>query len=218
MLLNLVPIDLIVKSPRVWFLVGFHRHCSTFQLSGKTSESNFFKPHMVNLWVWENVLVPISVTLGKCHQATEAGQILPCPHDKVRIAHLIAPKLNMNISLVILPNLNKFWRKSVKNIFVNSFVKFQMSFSPTKHSICYTLGMVGTVDVKQKGNESTGYYTDYGTFDLDLWPWILKVKLHLRNGTSRSNLEFPISQPKMVQFARNKKQTYRLNARPQIGA
>ena len=37
---------------------------------------------MVNLWLWENFLVPISVTLGQGHQATEPGQILPCPHDE----------------------------------------------------------------------------------------------------------------------------------------
>ena len=54
------------------FLVRFRRLCrrhsaKTFQLSGKTPEANFFKPHMVNLWVWENFLAPISVTLGKGH-------------------------------------------------------------------------------------------------------------------------------------------------------
>ena len=32
---------------------------------------------------------------------------------------------------------------------------------------------------------------------------------------SRSNMEFPISQPKVVRLPRNKKQTYRLNSRPQ---
>ena len=48
---------------------------------------------MFNLWVWENILLPISVTLGQGHQATEAGQILPCPHDKVTTAHPITTKL-----------------------------------------------------------------------------------------------------------------------------
>ena len=33
---------------------------------------------------------------------------------------------------------------------------------------------------------------------------------------SRSNIEFPISQPKVVRLPRNEKQTYRLNSRPQI--
>ena len=34
---------------------------------------------------------------------------------------------------------------------------------------------------------------------------------------SRSNLEFPLSQPKMVRLPRNEKQTYELNSRPQMG-
>ena len=33
---------------------------------------------------------------------------------------------------------------------------------------------------------------------------------------SRSNMEFAISQPKMVRLPRNEKQTYRLNSRPQM--
>ena len=76
------------------FLVSFcrRRSANTFQLSEKITEANFFKPHMVNLWVWENILAPISVTLGQGHQATEAEQILFCPHDKVRTAHPIATK------------------------------------------------------------------------------------------------------------------------------
>ena len=42
--------------------------------------------------------------------------------------------------------------------------------------------MVGPIDLKQKGNEWTGCYTDKGTFDLDLWPWNFKVKLYIGNG------------------------------------
>ena len=74
----------ITKSPRVpgnlLFLVRFRRRlrcrrphrrhrrpANTFQLSGKTPEADFFKPHMVDLWVWENFWVPISVTLGQGH-------------------------------------------------------------------------------------------------------------------------------------------------------
>ena len=43
------------------------RSANTFQLSRKTPEANFFKPHMVDLWVWENFLAPVSVTLGQGH-------------------------------------------------------------------------------------------------------------------------------------------------------
>ena len=53
------------------FLVRFHRRrrrsANTFQLSGKIPEANFFKLHMVDLWVWENFFTPISVTLGQGH-------------------------------------------------------------------------------------------------------------------------------------------------------
>ena len=102
----------VIKSPRVTggllFLVRFHhrlrrrrRSANTFQLSGKTHEANFFKPHMVDLWVWENILAPISVTLGQGHSATEAGRNLSCPHDKVRTAHPIATKLGRYIRLIM---------------------------------------------------------------------------------------------------------------------
>ena len=49
-------------------------------------------------------------------------------------------------------------------------------------------------------NATTGFDHDY---DLDL-------------EFSRSNMEFALSQPKMVQLTRNKKQTYGLNWRPNI--
>ena len=48
---------------------------------------------MINLRVWENFLVPISVTLSQGHQTTEVGQILTGTHDKVRANHPIATKL-----------------------------------------------------------------------------------------------------------------------------
>ena len=57
------------------FLVRFRRRlrrrrrrsANTFQLSGKTPEANFFKPYMVDQWVWKKNLAPISVTLGQGH-------------------------------------------------------------------------------------------------------------------------------------------------------
>ena len=91
----------IIKSPWVTggliVCVHFHRcrhHSSanTFQLSRNTPEANSFKPHMVNLWVWEKFLAPISVTLGQVHWATEVGQNLVCPSDKLRTAHPNASK------------------------------------------------------------------------------------------------------------------------------
>ena len=52
----------------------------------------------------------------------------------------------------------------------------------------------------QASNVTIGFNLDH---DLDL-------------DFSRSNMEFAISQPKMVRLPRNKKQTYRLNSRPQM--
>ena len=61
-------------------------------------------------------------------------------------------------------------------------MKFEIRFSPIEYSICHILGMVDPIDVKQKWNESTRCYADSDIFDLDLWPWIFKVKLYLGNG------------------------------------
>ena len=36
-------------------------------MGGETPEANFFKLHMLDLWVWEKFLAPISVTLDQGH-------------------------------------------------------------------------------------------------------------------------------------------------------
>ena len=134
------------------------QHFSTFQ---ETPEANIFKPHMVNLWVWEKFLVSISVTLGQGHQATEAGQIWLCSHDKVRTAHPIARQVGRYTFLVMLPTWLNFGGILSKTLFLTIFyVKFQMPFSPIEHSICHILGVVGPIDVKQKGHESIGCFAD----------------------------------------------------------
>ena len=57
--------------------------------------------------------------------------------------------------------LIKFWRNSAKFFFLAIFFcKILNPFSPVEPSICHILGMVGPIDVKQKGNESTGCYAD----------------------------------------------------------
>ena len=71
-------------------------------------------------------------------------------------------------------------------IFSEFFRKILKPFSLVELSICHILGMLGPIDVKQKGNESTGCYADKGSFDLDLWPWIFKVKLYLVNGRRKT--------------------------------
>ena len=55
---------------------------------------------------------------------------------------------------------------------------------------------------------------------MELWAWNATFGFDLDHDLdlefSRSNMEFAISQPKMVGLPRNKKQTYRLNSRPQM--
>ena len=41
--------------------------------------------------------------------------------------------------------------------------------------------LLGCPDVKHWGNESSGHCANWGTFDLDLWPWIFKIKLYPGN-------------------------------------
>ena len=110
-----------------------------------------------------NFFLPISVTLGQGHQATEVGQILLCPHSKVRTGHLFATRLGRYIPLVMLSTWLNFGGILSETFFNEFFHKISGMGLP-----------------------------------------------------SRSNLELAISQPKMVWLPRNKKQTNRLNARPQM--
>ena len=112
---------------------------------------------MVDLWVWEKILAPISVTLGQGHQATEAERNLPFPHGKVRTAHPIATKLGGYIPLMMLPTWFHF---ASFPFFIEFLRKILNPFSPIEPSICHILGMVGPIDMKQKENDSTGCYTD----------------------------------------------------------
>ena len=71
----------------------------------------------------------------------------------------------------------------IKFCFFSDFLrKILNPFSAVEHYICHILRMVGPIDVKQKVNDSTRCYADQGIFDLDIWPWIFKVKLYLGNG------------------------------------
>ena len=73
-------------------------------------------------------------------------------------------------------------------------------------------------------------WLDFGRFSSWPWTWIFKVKYGIcyisaknrpiatkqKAEFSRSNMEFAISQPKIVRLPQNKKQTYQLNSRPQM--
>ena len=60
--------------------------------------------------------------------------------------------------------------------------------------------------MKQKANISIEFYASNVTIGFDL---------HCDLELSRSNMEFPTSQPKMVRLPQNKEQTYQLNPTPQ---
>ena len=100
--------------------------------------------------------------------------------NKNKMSQLDAMLTRVPLTLTV---LEKFCQNS---FFSNFWRKIVDQFSAVEHYICHILGMVGPIDVKQKGDESTGCYTDPGTidltFDLVLWPWIFNVELYLGNG------------------------------------
>ena len=77
-----------------------------------------------------------------------------------------------------------------------------------KYRICNISAKNGPIAMKQKANIS-----------IELWGSDVIIGFDLGHDLdlefSRSNIEFAISQPKMVWLPRNEKQTYRLNSRPQ---
>ena len=129
---------------------------------------------MVNLWMWENILVRISVTLDQGQQATEAEQILPCPHDKMRIAHFIAKKLSRYIPLVMVStwlNFVKFFTiffRKILNAFVGMGLQGQiwnLLYLSQKWFDCH--------ETKSKHNDWTlGLKWDNWVWTLSWhWPW-----------------------------------------------
>ena len=78
-----------------------------------------------------------------------------------------------------------------------------------KYGICYTSAKNGSITMKQKANISIELKASNVTIGFDLGH-------DLDLEFSRSNMELAISQPKVVRLLRNKKQTYRLNPRPQM--
>ena len=78
-----------------------------------------------------------------------------------------------------------------------------------KYGICYISTKNGPIATKQKANIS-----------IELWSSNVTIGFHLDHDLdlefSRSNMEFTISRPKIVRLPWNRKQTYRLNFKPQI--
>ena len=83
------------------------------------------------------------------------------------------------------------------------------SIFKVKYKICYISAKNGPIAMKRKANISIELKASNVTMGFDLGH-------DLDLGVSRSNMEFAISQPKMVRLSRNEKQTHRLNSRPQM--
>ena len=77
-----------------------------------------------------------------------------------------------------------------------------------KHGICYISAQNGPIATKRKANISIELTASNVTIRFDLGH-------DLDLDFSMSNMQFAISQPKIVQLPQNEKQTYRLNFRPQ---
>ena len=78
-----------------------------------------------------------------------------------------------------------------------------------KYRICQISAKNGLIATKWKANISIKLKASTVTIRYDLGhDLVLEF--------SRSNIEFAMSRPKMVRLPRNKKQTYRLNSRPQM--
>ena len=102
-----------------------------------------------------------------CHILGMVGPI--DVRQKKEMSQLNAMLTRVPLILTFLEILPKFF------FFCNFLHKILNQFSAVEHYICHILGMVDPIDVKQKGNESTGCYADQGTIDLDLWLWPLTL-------------------------------------------
>ena len=77
------------------------------------------------------------------------------------------------------------------------------------YAICYISAKNGPITTKWNANNRL-------TSRSQMWPLGLTLAMTWTFGFSRSNMEFAISQPKMVRLPWNEKQTYPLNFRPQM--
>ena len=78
-----------------------------------------------------------------------------------------------------------------------------------KYGICYISAKNGPIAMKRKANILIDLKTSNVTIEFDLGH-------NLALEIARSNMEFAISQPKVVWLLQNEKQSYRLNTRPQM--
>ena len=97
---------------------------------------------MTSLWPWPKVT---ALCMIKWEPLTQSLQ------------HLVATPLGHVYHLV------KFWRNYVENFFLNVGCDFSRS-----NTIDHILGMVGQIDMKQKGSILVGYFVNYVTLTFSL--------------------------------------------------
>ena len=101
----------------------------------------------------------LSMTLTQGHSCGIDKQKFACLLDKVRNNHPITTERNSFIAVVMFITCWNFEGVLLTNfILVNFLLKFRMCFFKVKHYFGHILGMVGPIDVKQKGSASVGYW------------------------------------------------------------
>ena len=158
------------------------------------------------------------MTLGQGNQATEAGQILTCPDDNVRTAHPIATKLGRYIPLIMLSTGFNFGRILPETFFKSFFRKISNLFFPNQTFYLPYLktGWSSWCETQRKLVNWMLRRVGY------LWPWHLT--LNFQGQIVSPEWDFKVKSgicyisAKLVRLPRNQKQTYRLNARTQMGS
>ena len=79
----------------------------TFQTSGKTLEVIPFKPHVIDMFAWENLMF-ILVTLGQDHAAAKVIRTSTCPRPKIINTSIVTKKLVRHILPVNCLTWNNF--------------------------------------------------------------------------------------------------------------
>ena len=131
----------------------FCQHFSTFW---ENPEANFFKPHMVDLWVWENFWHPSRWPWVKVTKLPKWDTIYFVSMIKWE---LLIQSLQNLVGIFLLSCFPHDWifeKFCKKYYFSDFFCKILKPVSAVEHYIYHILGMVGPIDVKQKGNDSTG--------------------------------------------------------------
>ena len=109
------------------------------------------------------------MTLTQGHGCGIDKQKFACLRDKVRTAHRITTKHGTCIALVsvITGTWSDFGEVLLETFILANFLKKFRVFSRSNY-FGHISGMVGPIDVKQKGSASVGYWAQYVTLAFDL--------------------------------------------------